>query len=81
MIYSAAVDQIDTLRRHLGSKDEELRQFNKQFEYQEVEKIKIVQKLAQVEQDLDVKSHELRKTKSQLSDKEDTLEVRINYES
>ena len=73
--FSAAVDQIDTLRRQLGAKDDELRQFNKQFEYQEVEKIKIVQKLAQVEQDLDVKSHELRKTKSQLSDKEDTLEV------
>ena len=72
---SAAVDQIDTLRRQMGSKDEELRAYNKQFEYQEVEKIKIVQKLAQVEQDLDLKSHQLRKTKSQLGDKEDTLEV------
>lgn len=71
---------LDTLRRQIGSKDEELRHFNKQFEYQEVEKIKIVQKLAQVEQDFDLKSHELRKIKSQLGDKEDTLEVSIEKE-
>ena len=69
------MDQIDSLRRQLVNKDEELRILNKQFEYQEVEKIKIVQKLAQVEQDLDIKSHSLRKVKSQLADKGDTLEA------
>ena len=70
-----AVDQIDALRRQLLNKDQELRHLHKQFDYQEVEKIKIVQKFAQVEQDLDAKSHELRKVKSNLSDKEDTLEA------
>ena len=34
-----------------------------------------MKKLAQVEQDLDVKSHELRNVKNQLGDKEDTLNV------
>ena len=52
---------------------------NKQFEYQEIEKIKIVKKLAQVEQDLDIKSHDLMKIKSQLGDKEDTLDVSTLY--
>ena len=70
-----AVDQIDSLRRHLLHKEEELKHLNKQFEYQEIEKIKIVKKLAQVEQDLDIKSHDLMKVKSQLGDKEDTLDV------
>ena len=70
-----AVDQIDSLRRHLLHKEEELKHLNKQFEYQEIEKIKIVKKLAQVEQDLDIKSHDLMKIKSQLGDKEDTLDV------
>jgi len=69
------VDQIDSLRRLLLNKDEELKHLHKQFEYQEIEKIKIVKKLAQVEHDLDVKSHELRKVKNQLGDKEDTLNV------
>jgi len=70
-----AVDQIDNLRRLLLNKDEELKHLHNQFEYQEIEKIKIVKKLAQVEQDLDVKTHELRKVKNQLGDKEDTLNV------
>ena len=52
-----------------------MKQLHKQFEYQEIEKIKIVKKLAQVEEDLDIKSHDLRNIKSQLGDKEDTLEV------
>ena len=75
--FRVAVDQIDSLRRQLLHKDEELKQLHKQFEYQEFEKIKIVQTLAQVEQDLSLKSHDLRKCKSQLSDKKDTLEVRF----
>ena len=74
-----AVDQIDSLRRHLLHKEEELKHLNKQFEYQEIEKIKIVKKLAQVEQDLDIKSHDLMKIKSQLGDKEDTLDVSTLY--
>merc|ERR1712008_407162 len=74
-----AVDQIDSLRRHLLYKEEELKHLNKQFEYQEIEKIKIVKKLAQVEQDLDIKSHDLMKVKSQLGDKEDTLDVSTLY--
>ena len=74
-----AVDQIDSLRRHLLHKEEELKHLNKQFEYQEIEKIKIVKKLAQVEQDLDIKSHDLMKVKSQLGDKEDTLDVGTLY--
>ena len=74
-----AVDQIDSLRRHLLHKEEELKHLNKQFEYQEIEKIKIVKKLAQVEQDLDIKSHDLMKVKSQLGDKEDTLDVSTLY--
>ena len=74
-----AVDQIDSLRRHLLHKEEELKHLNKQFEYQEIEKIKIVKKLAQVEQDLDIKSHDLMKVKSQLGDKEDTLDVSSLY--
>lgn len=73
--FRVAVDQIDSLRRQLLTKDEELKRFHKQFEYQEREKMKIVQKLAQVEQEADIKTHELRKIKSQLSDKEDTLDV------
>ena len=75
VFYRVAVDQIDSLRRLLLNKDEELKQLHKQFEYQEIEKIKIVKKLAQVEEELDIKSHELRNIKSQLGDKEDTLEV------
>lgn len=47
----------------------------KQSEYQENEKIKIVQKLAQVEHDHDVKTHLVHSLKSQLSDKNDTLEA------
>ena len=70
-----AVDQIDSLRRQLATKEEELKEFNRQFEYQEIEKIKIVQTLAQVQQDLDFKTHELMKVKGNLSNKEDTLEV------
>ena len=73
--FRVAVDHVDSLRRQLVLKDEEVKRLRKHCDHEEIEKIKIVQKLAQVEEEVDKKSHQNRTLKSQLSDKEDTLEA------
>ena len=73
--FRVAVDQVDSLRRQLVLKDEEVKRLRRHCDHEEIEKIKIVQKLAQVEEEVDNKSHQNRTLKSQLSDKEDILEA------
>lgn len=70
-----AVDQVDSLRRQILLKDEEVKRLRKHCDHEEVEKIKIVQKLAQVEEEIDQKTFYVRNLNSQLSNKADTLEA------
>ena len=74
-IYRVAVDQVDSLRRQILLKDEEIKRLRKHCDHEEVEKIKIVQKLAQVEEEIDQKTFYVRNLNSQLSNKADTLEA------
>ena len=75
MIFRVAVDQVDSLRRQILLKDEEVKRLRKHCDHEEVEKIKIVQKLAQAEEEIDQKTFYVRNLNSQLSNKADTLEA------
>ena len=75
LFFRVAVDQVDSLRRQILLKDEEVKRLRKHCDHEEVEKIKIVQKLAQVEEEIDQKTFYVRNLNSQLSNKADTLEA------